>query len=233
MSNINYIHTKNPQRKSANLLSSLLEKNRVRPILLLLSGGSALSILNHVDTSALSKNITLSVLDERFSNDKAVNNFAQIMQTDFFDLVFSQGVHIISTIQLSPSQTTLHEAGKKFDRELRMWKEINPTGIVIATMGIGSDGHTAGLFPGIDKKNLDGTSWVCAYSVTPQVNQHTQRISVTYNFLRDYVDEALVYAVGKEKESLVENILAKNCHTKDVPACIFHEMKRITLISDH
>jgi hypothetical protein len=51
--------------------------------------------------------------------------------------------------------------------------------------------------------------------------------------LRDYVDEALVYAVGKEKESLVENILAKNCHTKDVPACIFHEMKRITLISDH
>src|ERR1700690_217698 len=65
-------------------LNSLLIDMRKQPVLLLLSAGSALSILNYVGQSALGANLTVSMLDERFSTDHKINNVGQLQHLDFY-----------------------------------------------------------------------------------------------------------------------------------------------------
>ena len=60
---------------SGEALNKLLLENKDAPVLLLLSGGSSLSILDYVNTSSLGENLTITMLDERFSQEAEANNF--------------------------------------------------------------------------------------------------------------------------------------------------------------
>ncbi|HYV33561.1 MAG TPA: hypothetical protein VE973_01820, partial [Candidatus Limnocylindria bacterium] len=70
--------------EAGEYLNLKLLDSKKTPVLLLLSGGSAFEILNYIGPSALGPNLTVSVLDERFSLDEKVNNFAQLQKTDFY-----------------------------------------------------------------------------------------------------------------------------------------------------
>jgi 6-phosphogluconolactonase/glucosamine-6-phosphate isomerase/deaminase len=229
-----HVQSKNARHEAAQILNTTLEQSHGHPVLLMLSGGSALSILEHVDTSIISNNFTITVLDERFSDDLKINNFEQITKTKFYDLAIANGAKSIPTNIFSSG--TLAEAGERFEHALRAWKQNNPNGIIIATMGIGPDGHTAGLFPHQEKADREvdfsGNAWVCAYEVPSEVNPYTQRFSVTFTFLRTCVDEAIVYAVGEEKRLIIEKIQRTNCRLEDVPASIIKELRRVTVITD-
>jgi len=234
MNTMNHVRSANPVRESADRLNIILKRNRGHSVLLLLSGGSALSLLEHLDTSLVSSRTTITVLDERFSHDSQINNFEQIVKTKFYTSAKANGAQTISTS--TSLNETLDEVGKKFEHALRAWKQNNPNGTIIATMGIGPDGHTAGLFPyqenterGID---FSGDAWVCAYEVPLGVNPHTKRFTVTFTFLRSCVDEAIVFAIGEEKRAIINNIQKTNCRLEDIPASIIKELRSVTLITD-
>ena len=63
-----------PKEEAGKLLSQWLLEHKDVPVLLLLSGGSALSFLDFVEISE-GMSLTLGVLDERFSADPLSNNF--------------------------------------------------------------------------------------------------------------------------------------------------------------
>ncbi len=42
---------------------------------------------------------------------------------------------------------------QRMEKNLRAWKNQNPQGKIIATLGIGADGHTAGIFPFADNSS--------------------------------------------------------------------------------
>ena len=187
------------------------------PILFLSSGGSALELLEGLH---LEEKVTVSVLDERYSQDPTVNNFAQLFGN----------IHPTTFVDTRVKDNeTLKQLAERFEKELRLWKEKNPSGKVVITQGVGSDGHTAGILPypenpELFKKLFDTPShWVTGYD---------SRVTVTLSFLRRIVDYALVYLVGEHKREALREILASEGTLWLTPGRIIQEMKNVKLFTD-
>ncbi|MCD5381313.1 MAG: 6-phosphogluconolactonase [Candidatus Pacebacteria bacterium] len=224
------IRSQTSAEKAGNKLDELLSQYTAHPILLMLSGGSGFSILEKVSDDVLGSNVTMCVLDERCSVDAAINNFLQLKQTDFFKRAEVQKVNVIATdIQ---STDACSDVAVRWQSELRDWKNNNPNGVVIATMGIGEDGHTAGILPGENGIDFDSDEWIVSYSVPPEINQYTDRITATNTFLINQVDEAVVFAVGKNKYSVIKALDENHCDVHLLPLCVLSKMKSVRLYTD-
>lgn len=223
------VRTPNPAREAGRALTSALLRHKERPILLMLSGGSAFEMLAHVDIEALGPQLTLSVLDERYSHDVRVNNYAQLTATPFFKICMERGAQYIST---EVTEETQEEVRVQWEVSLRVWKSVHQDGVVLGTMGVGQDGHTAGIFPQISEVDFGGESLVVAYTLPDGAHQYRERITTTFTFLTEWVDEAIVYAVGEEKREVLMQ-LEKGTETREeMPACVFHEMRSVKLFTD-
>ena len=227
---MNIINDTTPAITAATQLNHVLAMYTARPVLLMLSGGSALTILEHVDVSLLGPHITITTLDERFSPDLNINNFAQIAATDFYRKAREQGVHTIATTVAADE--TLSEAGERFDTALHHWRETHADGVVIATMGVGSDGHTAGIFPHQPSLDPETTDWVVSYEVPPEVNPYTMRITTTPTFLKTHVTHAICLITGEAKRDVLQSMQRADCTRADTPACIMRDMSSVTIVTD-
>lgn len=205
------------QKRAAEALNTVLKQYYGQPILFLSSGGSSLELLNGL---SLGDHMTISVLDERYGNDPSINNFSKLMthvrDAKFIDTRVKEG-------------ESLQELAQRFEKELRMWKEKNPSGKVIITQGVGSDGHTAGIMPypenpELFKKLFDTPDhWVTGYDA---------RVTTTPSFLRHIVDHSLVYLVGEQKREALRKILALEGTLWETPGRIIQEMKNVKLFTD-
>ena len=223
------IRSQTPAQEAGQALSQTLARQTKSPILLLLSGGSALSVLEYVDEDVIGPYITIGVLDERFSTDISVTNFAQVKQTPFFKRALLRGIQTLDAgIHTDDTAVTL---ARRLEQEIVDWKKNNQEGVVIVTMGIGSDGHTAGIFPGDYGIDWNGKDLAVAYQIPATINSYTVRITVTNTFLTQYVDEAIVFAIGKEKQSQVLALEQQDMAILDTPIGIFAKMKQVTLFT--
>ena len=238
MSNIKiYIdETKNTISNASDRLNLELEKfckNNI-PVLLLVSGGSALKLLNNINTRILGSYITFGVLDERYSEDPKINNFCQIMETDFYNNSINAGVNFIDTrINNNESHDFL---AKRFEDEIKKWRSDNPKGLIVITQGIGPDGHTSGILPFPEEKYFfnntfnDKNKSVVAYDATGK-NQYTLRVTTTLSFLRD-VDVSIVFVCGVDKTDALRKTLSSDGDIASTPARIVNEMKEVFLFTD-
>ncbi len=217
------------KKKAARFLQEVfLKENKTKPILLLLSGGSALELLPYVDASLLGANTTISVLDERWSDDSLASNFAKIAATEFYKEAKDAGACFIDTrVREGESRNAFAE---RFDHALKKWKRAHPDGIILATQGIGEDGHTAGIFPYPENPALfqklfeDKNKWVVGYDAKEK-NPYPFRVTVTLPFLRDHVDFSVVYLAGEEKRAAFEKVIAPDGTPWETPGRIVREMK--------
>lgn len=222
-------------RKAAQALSEALQRHERDAILLLLSGGSWLKVLDQVESESLGENVTIGLTDERFSQDPVVNNFAQLESTEFYRLAKEKGVHYINT--KVRDKETFEELAERFEKALRKWKEENPEGRVIMTQGIGPDGHTCGIMPYPEDKELfsqlfeNPEKWVVGYDAAEK-NEYPLRVTITLPFLRDMVNHSVVYAVGESKKDALERVLAEDGQIVITPARIIHEMRDVVLCTD-
>ncbi|MBI4253141.1 6-phosphogluconolactonase [Candidatus Uhrbacteria bacterium] len=221
-------------QEARTVLAKFLKNNARRSILLLCSGGSALDLLQDTPKDCLGPNMTLGVLDERYSSDEAINNFAQLEKTSFFQAARRAGAHVIDT---RPKEGETHEQlTLRFESELRSWMKDHPGGIIVATMGIGSDGHTAGIMPFPEDETLfwalfgELGRFVQDYDAGDK-NQHPQRITITLSFLV-MINHAIVYCVGEGKRIALERVMAEEGSCAHTPARIIREMKDVLLFTD-
>lgn len=221
----------NPDKEAAEALTETLRAAAAKPILLMVSGGSAFSLLAGVDSAVLGPHITLTVLDERHTIDPTISNFAQLQKMTFYTRCLERGVQTIpTTVQAGES---LQDLNKRFETSLRGWKAQHSDGVVVATMGIGSDGHTAGIFPGEWGVDFSGEAWVVGYSVPQTVNQYPDRLTVTYSFLRSQSNSVIVYAIGQDKFQLIQKLEQMNTFSPDVPYSILKELQNVKVfVSD-
>jgi len=221
------------QQNATSFLEKCLIENKSKEILLLLSGGSAFSLLN-IDIKILTDKMTIGVLDERYSTDPNINNFQQLVATPFFLKAQRAGCRFIDT-SVKPNET-IAELALCFERELKNWKNNNPNGIIIITQGMGADGHTSGIMPFPENKDLfatlfeNETKWVAGYDAGNR-NQFPQRVTTTIPFLRN-VDISLVYIVGKEKVEIVKKALKEDVSSNVLPICIIKKIKSVYLFTD-
>ncbi|OGZ46613.1 MAG: hypothetical protein A3J54_01080 [Candidatus Ryanbacteria bacterium RIFCSPHIGHO2_02_FULL_45_13b] len=223
---------KEAQARAGESLRALLmdAKSHSQPVLLLLSGGSAFSLLDAIHKDVLGVHVTIGVLDERFNKDEFINNFAQFTRTVFYSDAFVAGVTFIDTrVGENETQDLLVT---RFEKALHDWVESHTDGVVMTTMGVGVDGHTAGIMPFPEHTTRfrqlfeDEKKWVVAYDAGDK-NPYPLRVTVTMSFLRTRVNHTIVYVVGEEKKTVIEHIFSTEGSLPQTPARIFHDMKDV------
>lgn len=198
------------------------------PTLFLSSGGSALSLL---DPSILPErpNLTMSVLDEHYVTDATNRNFEKLKNLPFFTAAKERGVTFFDVYG-----GTVKEAGKRFDGFLRKWMHKNRNDKIVCTVGIGTDGHTAGIVPFTDESefsSLFAQPEKLAVGYSTSHGPFKERITSTFTLLQK-CDTAILYASGKEKESTVQTLITSKLPPHLFPAMFLKTIEQATLYAD-
>lgn len=219
--------------EAGEYLNTLLLENSKKQILLMLSGGSAFEILSYIGNHVLGENLTISVLDERFSTDPLVNNFSQLQKTDFYAEAMTAECSFFGT--LPRKDETIEGLAARWESNLENWWTENPEGLIIAVLGMGSDGHTAGIFPYPENPQkfnelFDNGGWLTAYDAIGK-HKYSQRVTINHEFLK-LVDYGIVFACGAEKKNKIDAVLEKKGEVFETPALLWHEIKNVKIFTD-
>jgi 6-phosphogluconolactonase/glucosamine-6-phosphate isomerase/deaminase len=209
--------------KAASKLTSGLETALAsgKKILLLLSGGSNLKILDQIPKELLdNKNITIYVLDERFSSDPGLNNSLQIKE---------KGININLTVP-NPEES-LEVFASRFNDELRLWLDQNPVGEIISTLGMGPDGHMAGISPMPEDStrfeetfNQDKLAIGYVGNLSP-----AERVTVLPSFLAR-INLFITLITGEPKRAAFESFVNRNTKPNIHPIQLLHQFLGKTII---
>ncbi len=230
----------NPAMEAGKYISDLLAQYNGKPILFLSAGGSSFDVLNHINPSYLSPDLTITMTDDRFSEELDINNFAILQSTPFYNHLVEADAFCIST---QPNEgETLEEFRARFEKNLREWKQDFPKGIIIALYGMGPDGHTGSMIPNVypeDTFNMEFNSnnrlvgtFDAVTAGKPDVNPYPLRISTTIPFMRDWVDHAVYYMIGENKKPALEKALGGTEPFYKIPASVMIHMKDVIIFTD-
>lgn len=214
----------------AELEKALLASQKdTTPVLLLLSGGSALDVVADLDPSLLSAT-TILPLDERFSSNPALNNSLQM-----------QALGLPVTLVVPQQDETLEAFGQRFDQLLRGWRRHYPQGVIIATIGMGADGHIAGISPmptqpkEFDSMFVTTSAWAVGY----QGNlEPAERVTVTVEFLEE-IDVAIGFVTGETKAEALRAAFSDQATTdfpqdiSQLPAVVLPSLDGILFTTIH
>lgn len=222
-------------KSAGSELDALFAQHMSDSILFLSSGGSALQLVNAILPQYISDRITVTVLDERYSTNPQENNFALLTQTEFYARIQQKGCATIDTrVQEGESAEQL---ATRFEQALREWKAAHPSGVIIATMGVGPDAHISGMMPFPESKErfeqlFEGNQWVISYDAAGK-NPYPHRVTTTMPFVRSGIDHALVFVSGADKKQALETIFTQDSHElHQTPGAVFHEMKDVRVHTD-
>ena len=139
---------------------------------------------------------------------------------------------------------------------LKNWRAENPSGLIIATLGMGLDGHTAGILPYPESADefhrlFESEAWVCAYNAGNK-NPHKERITATLTFLK-MVDVAFAFVSGADKKQKLDEVISasappplklrraskatadlrkKQGKAHELPALAWNEIKDVKIFTD-
>ncbi len=229
---IKYVVTESPLEETAKGVEEMLSNNQSKPILFLISGGSAFKVLDHLSPDVFGPHVTITLLDERCHQD--ASNYSELTAMDYYGKVIDKGVTDMFKVNDLHFFNDCASISKSWENALREWRNENKNGVVLALMGIGSDGHIAGILPLVsdDMQQFEDESWVVSYEAPPEVNPYPKRITPTFTFFRSQVAEAVVYATGESKQEAIDNIFKPEGSVTKTPSRLLLELPTVTLYSD-
>jgi 6-phosphogluconolactonase/glucosamine-6-phosphate isomerase/deaminase len=228
----------NPEQviqQAAIYLNTLFYSLKGKPFLFLSSGGSALKVLQFINTGNLTESATVAMLDERFSDDVTINNFAQMMALPFYTGAQASGVQFMDT-RKQPNDT-LASAADRWNKQLHQWAYDHQDGQIIATLGMGPDGHISGVMPYpeagaiFDSLFCQPEPWVVGYQATGK-NPFPDRVTTTMTFLKEKVNNAVAVISGADKKEALLKVTSADGSLPKTPARIMREMKNVLLYTD-
>lgn len=192
-----------------------------RDTLLLLSGGTSPGLLYQL----IARNETLepgsvALIDERFGPPMHGNsNEKMIYETHLLEYLNSAGIPFYGVLK----EEDLENVAEQYEETIRdLFKKYSKK---VAVMGIGADGHTAGIKPGL---SYDHSRWVIAYD---DINgPFGKRITLTFEALNE-VNEFIILIFGKDKRGVFEKMFKEQNQDK-LPAVFFTTTSKVTLLTD-
>ncbi len=204
-------------------------------ILFLSSGGSSLAILDLIDKDALSSKITVSVLDTRIGVEIKDENYYQLTQTNFFKIVKEKGVKFLDISDLR--RESVKNSGDRWNVILKDWLKKHPEAKIIATLGMGTDGHIAGIMPFPLNQNLfDGLfkseeKLFVFYEAIIKI-AFPKRLTATFSFLKK-IDRVISCINGEDKKEKLENLLGEEKYFDyEFPGILIRDLKNVSIFTD-
>ena len=199
---------------------SLLYESVTKKTVLFLSGGSTPKGL--YELLAKEKKLkpgAAAIVDERYFPISNIKNQRQDLEGSNEKMIRDAGLigHIENSARFYPvlKDKSLEQTVKDYDETVRFLLSHFPKSIGI--LGIGPDGHTAGLPPGISNFKFsifNGTDLVAGIDNFP--GEFKRRITLTFSGLSK-LDEIIVLAFGEKKKEALEQML-RGGSEKDIPA---------------
>jgi 6-phosphogluconolactonase len=196
---------------AAERLVTRINANKGRIALCLTGGSSPKRLYQLLATDPWSKRIPWDrvhwfIGDERFvPADHPLNNMRMAREIFLDRLAPESHVHPIQTDAADPDESARRyaETLQSFYGALHLDPERPLFDIVL--VGVGSDGHTASLFPN-DPTLLETKRWVVGVSKAP-VEPFVPRVTLTFPALNS-CREMLFEVTGKEKRAILTRLLA-------------------------
>lgn len=233
-SNIVY-HPEQVAEETGKYISDLLSLHIDKPVLLLLAGGSSVKVLDFIKPEYLHDQITVTVTDERFTQDISENNFDVLQTTSFYNELVQVDAFCINTSVWEGDTVEMH--AERFEKNIKDWMAEFPSGVIIALYGMGADGHTAGIIPGI----YHGNDFNERYGAEDKLVAITEdnragapfplRITTTLSFMKK-VHYPVFYITGSNKENMLKKALDSETTLEEVPARIILDMNKPMVFTD-
>lgn len=181
---------------AAPLLDRLIEELEAsKNVLWLVPGGSNIplsaSVMRDIPDD-LTKNLTVYLTDERYVEVGHPDSNSKQLEDAGFEHKQARVTYVLAR------GLSLEETAEQY--ALSIGAAFEAANIVIAQMGIGTDGHICGILPG--SKAVDSDKLVVGY-----VTDTFTRITLTPKALEQYVDAAYAYAFGESKKEALANLL--------------------------
>ena len=209
-------------------------KTKKQSVLFLSSGGSVLEILNNIPKENLGEFLTMGMLDERYSLLDSVNNFAQFTKLEFYANCLTSAVKFVdSRIQ---TNETSEQLCSRLNLAFHDWKVNNPKGLILLTLGLGSDGHTEGIMPYPEapeffkKTFIEAPEYFVSYNAGDK-NPYPLRVTATFKIVLES-ELLILLANGIEKKPALIKALDANFDLATTPADIITKAKNAFIYTD-
>ena len=186
----------------------------------LVSGGSCITtevaILRTLHDDEI-RRLTIMLADERYGTPgHDESNHAKLRAAGFSrsELDFPDILNAGSTENVLAEYNTL------------LRRKLDEADSIVATLGIGADGHTAGILPDSPAAYSED-DFVVSYQAPDFI-----RITSSFTTLRR-IDTAVVLAYGKTKQDALKRLIARRESLKSLPAVIFHDIPSVTIYNDY
>lgn len=220
--------------EAANYLEEQIQASfeRGEKVLLLLSGGSAIEIYKNLGQWLKSKpdgfgqNLTVGLVDERYGKvGHEDGNEIQIEQTGFYEVVKEKGGHILSVLTGKEPADEANNYNDLIDQNLK------PADKVMAVLGVGPDGHTAGILPQESLEKFDKLfpkdEWAIYYELPQDYpNPFKRRITLTPHAL-EKINLAVVVAKSKGKEEALKRMFSPDESVYRTPAISIRNLRGV------
>jgi len=205
----------------ATVLTKRLERelSAGKRVLWLLSGGSNIAVevavLNLLPVS-LQPRLTIMLSDERYGRFGHKDSNMQLL----YDAGFDPGSATILPV-LTPENLPLEATAERYEQTVeRAFAEAD---IIIAQLGIGPDGHVAGILP--NSPAVAAHSLVISYRT-----EQYQRITFTFDALKQCVVYAFVFGNGKREQ--LDILRDKDLPLAEQPAQILKQIPESYVYND-
>ena len=199
-------------------------------VLCLLSGGSALDIVPHITQADKHECRTIFMMgDERGSRDPEINNSLQLIHRHP-DSTVAKNLILTVPREGEKLKNFTSRISETFSTEISKLKNIK----IIQVLGVGSDGHTAGIFS-LPKDKFTQTYNRPDLDIVPTHLEGLKidsRASFTPNWILTKVDELIVYVVGADKKPILESLLSESKEIHERPAELIKQHLRTKLYTD-
>jgi 6-phosphogluconolactonase/glucosamine-6-phosphate isomerase/deaminase len=232
--------TENPKEEAAKYVSDLLAQYVGRPTLFLCAGGSSFDVYDLINPEYLSPDLTVTMTDDRFSEELDVNNFAILQSTRFYSHLIEADAFCINTQPNEGEQ--LEEYRARFEKNIREWKQDFPKGMIVALYGMGPDGHTGGMIPNVYSEDTFNAEFntedrlVGTFdAVTVGKGDSTPfplRISTTIPFMKNWIDHAVYYITGDNKKEALQKALEGADPFYKTPATVMNHLKDVIVFTN-
>ncbi len=197
---------------SQSLITALKQNDST---LWLLSGGSNIdlevAIMEQIP-SDLSAKLTISLVDERYGRfNHPDSNFFQLLQANFQ----AKKARLISI--LDPNNLSLEETVKNFNKKII---SINQQSTTIVQIGLGLDGHIAGILP--KSPAIQTPKTISAYNSQPFT-----RITFNLTSFKSF-DQINLVALDDSKETIIKQLHQSNSNDiNNFPANYLNELNQV------
>jgi len=195
------------------------ELDHDRTVTLFVSGGSAVvdeaSILNSLAEHTRARNLTILPVDERFGiKGHADSNIAQLNNA------LGEKDANLAIVDILGTGSSAEATTEQYDEMVK--HSLRTSDVTYAILGVGEDGHTAGILPG--SKAYTSLNHVEYYASEPFT-----RITLTKAALCK-ISHVYTYAYGEQKQGIINELIQGSTGK---PIDMFHEFPDTVLYTDN